>query len=232
MFTEPPGMSDMVNEARLSDRRAALRDDLIAAATRAMSEGGYQALRARDLAREVGCALGAIYGVFPDLDALVIAVKARTLADLDAEIAARFAAWKAKAAPARSDPREGARQALLLLAEAYLAFASEHPGRWRALFEHRALDASVPEAYASQLEGVLGHIERPLATIAPAASPTARRLFARTLFSAVHGVVALGLDEKLGPLPAAQLAWQVRTLVEAAAAGMIDHPEVVSAAPP
>jgi AcrR family transcriptional regulator len=46
-----------------------------------------QALRARDVAQNVGCALGAIYNVFADLDALVLAVKERTLDMLEAEIA-------------------------------------------------------------------------------------------------------------------------------------------------
>src|SRR5580700_10611737 len=81
----------MVNEAKTSDRRTALRRALIAAAERMIDERGHQALRARELAQDVGCALGAIYNVFPDLDALILAVKAQTLDDLEAEIARRFA---------------------------------------------------------------------------------------------------------------------------------------------
>jgi hypothetical protein len=36
----------------------------------------------------------------------------------------------------------------------------------------------------------------------------------------VHGVVALGLDQKLGPLPAESLRGQVRALVHAVTAGI------------
>jgi hypothetical protein len=83
---------------------------------------------------------------------------------------------------------------------------------------------------ATKLEGILSHIERPLETIAPSAAPTARRLFARALLSAVHGVVARGLDENLGLVPAEYLSWQVRALVEAAASGVADHPEIITMA--
>src|ERR1700683_3000969 len=80
----------MVNSGEMSGRRAALREALAASAQRIIGERGYQALRARDVARDVGCALGAIYSVFADLDALILAVKERTLDLLEAEIADRI----------------------------------------------------------------------------------------------------------------------------------------------
>ena len=66
-----------------ADRRQSLRDGLIAAAEQAIAAEGLAGLRARDLARQVGCALGAIYNVFADLDDLIIAANARTLAARD-----------------------------------------------------------------------------------------------------------------------------------------------------
>jgi len=221
----------MVNKGEMSDRRAALQKALVASAERMIGERGYQALRARDLAQEVGCALGAIYNVFPDLDSLVLAVKARTLDALDAAIAERFAATGVRADLEPGGAVKAATQRLQGLAQTYLAFASAHPKLWQALFEHRGLDATVPEAYMEQLEGIFGHIERPLATIAPSASPAKRRLFARALFSAVHGIVTLGLDEKLGALPKDLLAWQVQAVVRAAALGLADHPELAAQTP-
>src|SRR5690242_11941470 len=73
-------------------RREGLREALLAALERTVVAQGWQALRARDLAREVGCAVGAIYNVFPDLDALVFAAKGRTLDLLDRELADTVAA--------------------------------------------------------------------------------------------------------------------------------------------
>ena len=40
---------------------------------------------------------------------------------------------------------------------------------------------------------------------------------ARTLFSAVHGVVSLGLDEKLAPMPEDALRRELRSVAEAMA---------------
>ena len=216
----------MVNPGLTTDRRLALRDALIASATRIVGERGYQALRVRDLAQDVGCALGAIYNVFPDLDALIIAVKARTLDALDAEIDRRSGAFGVRGMA----PRAAAMEQLAGLARTYLAFATAHPRLWQALFEHRAADTNVPQSYVEQLGQILGHIERPLATLAPDASPENRRLFTHALFCAVHGIVALGLDEKLGPLSGDRLSWQVETVVRAAVQGLADHPELIGAA--
>jgi AcrR family transcriptional regulator len=220
MFTKLGSLEIMVNAQEMSDRRAALREALAASAQRIISERGYQALRARDVAQEVGCALGAIYNVFADLDALILAVKERTLDMLEAEIAKRIPPSASPRSGDVSAARDSARHSLQKLAELYLAFASEHRKLWQAVFEHRSPDPIVPDAYMAKLDGVLRNIEHPLEILAPKLRPRERQAWARALFSAVHGVVALGLDQKLGPLSAESLKWQVRTLVQAAAAGI------------
>src|SRR6476660_4392900 len=70
--------------AKTTERRQELRGALIDAAERAIGAGGLEALQARELAEEVGCAVGAIYNVFPNLDALVFEVNARTLRAFEA----------------------------------------------------------------------------------------------------------------------------------------------------
>src|SRR5688572_6284247 len=70
-----------------SERRAQLKDSLLRAAERAIETHGLEGVRARDLAREAGCAVGAIYNVFEDLDSLVLQVNLRTLASLEAFLA-------------------------------------------------------------------------------------------------------------------------------------------------
>ncbi|MGA2044687.1 MAG: TetR/AcrR family transcriptional regulator [Roseiarcus sp.] len=215
----------MVNKLAASGRRVALRDALEASAARIIGERGYQALRAREVAADVGCALGAIYGVFPDLDALILAVKQRTLDALDAEITRRLAAADASAAQSGASRQEQAERSLHSLARLYLAFASENPRLWRTVFEHRVPDSKVPDAYLARLDRVLTYVEHPLATLAPTMPRRERALFARALFSAVHGIVALGLDGKLGALSAQSLQWQVGALVHAAVLGLAAEPE-------
>jgi AcrR family transcriptional regulator len=213
-------MAVTVNKQEMSGRRLALREALVASAQRIISERGYQALRARDVAQDVGCALGAIYGVFADLDALVLAVKERTLDLLEGEITERLGPAETLRQDDPSAPRDAAERRLQRLAELYLAFASQHPRLWRAVFEHRSPDEIVPDTYMAKLESVLGYVERPLEVLAPELSSPKRQLWARALFSAIHGIVALGLDQKLGPLSAESLRWQVQTFVHAAAVGV------------
>src|SRR6516164_10889056 len=73
---------------RQTNRHAVLREQLIDAAERTIASKGLAALRARDLARETGCAVGTIYNVFEHLDELVLCVGSRTLAMLDAALEA------------------------------------------------------------------------------------------------------------------------------------------------
>jgi hypothetical protein len=64
------------------------------------------------------------------------------------------------------------------------------------------------------------HIEDPLAELAPKLANNDRALLARSLFAAVHGMVALGLDEKVATMPKRVLRAQIRVVVEAIARGI------------
>jgi AcrR family transcriptional regulator len=200
-------------------RRVMLREALLAAVEQTVVAEGYQALRARDLAREVGCAVGAIYNVFPDLDALIFAAKGRTLGLLDRELAAAVAA-AGTAVP--DDPAVAQRQ-LLALAHAYLRFAIDHAPLWRMLFEHRAAAGTeVPAWYRDRLSALFAHLDAPLRAIVPELADDKRALLGRALFSAVHGIVALGLEQKIDTDSPAAIAGQVATIVRACVAGLAD----------
>ncbi|MFI5014446.1 MAG: TetR/AcrR family transcriptional regulator [Hyphomicrobiales bacterium] len=197
-------------------RRDRLKESLIAAAERLIEEHGLAGVKARPLAEAAGCALGAIYTVFPDLDALILAVSARTLARLDAHLAPVLE--RAAKAPAGS---ETARRALADLALAYLDFASAHRASWRALFEHRLPQGrAMPEWLLADQARLFGKVERLLEPLVPGLPPYDRALLARSLFSAVHGLVLLGLEEKLAEMPIGLLVGQVTRIVEAIARGL------------
>ena len=53
---------------KVAVRREVLRKSLIDIATQRIARDGLSALRARDLAGDAGCAVGAIYNVFGDLN--------------------------------------------------------------------------------------------------------------------------------------------------------------------
>jgi AcrR family transcriptional regulator len=198
---------------RHTDRHTALREQLIDAAERTIAEKGLAALKARDLAQEVGCAVGTIYNVFEHLDELVLCVGLRTLAKLEAALGA--------VPPSGGHhSTEKATDDLVRLALAYLEFAATHTVRWRALFEHRMSEARpLPEWFVEQQHRLFAQVERPLAALLPELDRDARRILARTVFSAVHGIVALGLEEKLVSLPLPDLGRQLAATVCAIATG-------------
>jgi len=200
----------MANEA--PSTRADLREALIAAATRTIEKEGWQAVKARALAADVGCAVGSIYNVFPDIDALILDVKARMLDVFEAEVQRQLGAFENRGPDAAADR-------FLDLGRVYLDFAARNWKVWLGMFEHRAATSPSMVAYMLRLDVILVNIEAPLDALLPGLQPLARRYLARTLFAAVHGVVSLGLDQKLGDLPLADLHAQVRGLIQAALRG-------------
>lgn len=193
-------------------RRAALREALISAAERVVVADGLGALRARDLAREAGCAVGAIYSVFPDLDTLILQVNLRTLELFEAEIGHGGVQGGVQG--------EDAVEELVRLAVAYLRFAEAHGARWRALFQHRSAAGEVPDWYRGEQARLFSYIEAPLDRLCPGLSPGMRAVRARSLFSCTHGLVSLGLDERLVALPREVLAREVADVVKALGAGL------------
>jgi AcrR family transcriptional regulator len=204
-----------VSESATGQRRARLRDALVMAAERTITQQGLGSLRARALAEEVGCAVGAIYNVVEDLDDLVLLVNARTLAALERELIA---------ADRADEPAEGPNAAiarLVRMALAYLDFAAAQTPRWRTLFEHRMPGGrEVPAWYREQQQRLFAYVEELLLELQSDESRVRRALLARSLFSAVHGLVVLGLEEKLQAIPLPVLREQVRFVVTAIGRGM------------
>jgi len=204
----------MVSETKAAERRRRLRDALIDAAERAIEKDGLRGLKARDLAHEVGCAVGAIYNAVTDLDDLVYAVNARTLAALEDRMTAAGATGKAgKDAAGR----------LVQLALAYLDYAAANTRRWRAVFDHQPMtDRGLPDWYLADQMRLFSYVEAPLKVLQPKADAARRALIARSLVSAVHGIVVLGLEEKLQRIPLPTLREQVTLLSRALAKGLAD----------
>ena len=172
-------------------------------------------MRARDLAEKAGCAVGAIYNAVDDLDQLVLLVNMRTLAALEqrADHGARrktalrtpwtppsrnSSASRSPISPLRRRTRrDGARCSTIAC-----------PGR------------EVPEWYRNEQHRLFRHVEGPLRVLQPHAPPKRRALLARSLFSAVHGLVRLGLEEKLQAIPLTVLREQMTFFVTTIGRGM------------
>lgn len=195
-------------------RRERQRTQLIDAAEKAIAERGLAGLKARELAQDIGCALGAIYNLVADMDELVLRVGSRTLKRLDAALSAA----ESEDAPASAD---AAADRLVAVALAYCAFARDNLQLWRVLFEHRMVEgAVVPDWAVSEQMTLFRHILEPLSVLVPDRDEPERMLMSRTLFSAVHGVVAIGLEEKLIAVPRRDLDRQIEGLVRLVCRGL------------
>ena len=209
----------MVYESKAAERRDKLRDALIDAAEQTIATDGMRALRARDLAAQVGCAVGAIYNAVADLDELIYAVNARTLAALEQTFTAAGDAGTVPSA-------DSAIAQFVRLALAYTDFAAANRPRWHALFGHQPpAGREVPMSYMADQLRLFSYVEKPLQVLMPATTRERRTLLARSLFSAVHGIVVLGLEEKLQLIPLPVLREQVIFLVEAMGRGLTQDAE-------
>jgi AcrR family transcriptional regulator len=198
-------------------RRRNLKESLIDAAEAEIAAHGLAGVRARTLAERIGCAVGAIYNVVADLDELILLVNSRTLAALERELLA--AGRPDQAADRRNG--EAAVEHLCRLALAYLNFATAGRPRWRAVFDHRLpAGKAVPDWYLDDQMRLFGYVEGPVGELVPGLSPARRALIARSLFSAVHGIVTLGLEEKLQALKPGELSEQVTFVVAALGRGL------------
>lgn len=189
-----------------AEYRERLKADTIAIARRILADEGLAALQARRIAKEAGCSVGTIYNLYANLDDLIVVANAGTLEDLG------------KALTTSLEPLENRHFAdrLTELGLAYLAFAIDNEGSWRALFEHHLQPGeSVPQWYRERQQELFAIVERLLAE--KITEPEQRRTAARALFSAVHGIVALSLDQKLGSFDRAAAEAQIRYIVGAAA---------------
>ena len=191
-----------------AERHRDLTGRLIDAAELAIEASGLAAIRARSLAEVAGCSVGAIYGVFPDLDGLVLVVNGRTLDAIEGALGAEGTG-------------AGPGDHLVRLAEAYLGYAAGHRPRWRALFEHRMAEGQeIPAWYGERQEAMFARIEGPLGILRPSLPDASLKRLARSLFSAVHGMVDLGLNAKVAEMPLPVLRDQIGIVVRALAAGL------------
>ena len=199
---------------KTTERRERQREALVLAAEQAIAEKGLGGLKARDLAEAIGCSLGAIYNLVQDMDELVLRVGSRTLARLDAALAEATSGSETALDSEAADT-------LVVIAQTYCAFARENLQLWRTLFEHRMAEGSiVPEWAISEQMTMFRYILAPLRVLQAEASEPDLILLSRTLFSAVHGVVMLGLEEKLVAVPGAALDGQIEALVRVIGNGL------------
>lgn len=192
--------------------RNKLKADTLVVAKRIVENEGLGALQARRIAQEAGCSVGTIYNLYDGLDDLIIRVNAATLEDLGAKLSGLDRTGG-----------HGLEGELTAMALAYLTFALDSQTSWRAVFEHQlAKDKVVPDWYREHQSALFSIVEKRLESVVT--DQRQRRLAARALFAAVHGIVSIALDQKLGDFDYAATEAQVKFIVQSAAKGLTAYP--------
>ena len=199
----------------LSTTRHAAQPRLLARAAAILEQEGLEAVQARRVAAEAECSVGTLYNVFGDIDGLIVAVNAGTLAMLG----------EAVRSSAEATSGQGLEARMHALAMAYMRFALDNRRRWEAVFKHRLPPGRpAPPSYLEDQTRLLAVIEIVLGDVVR--DPARRASAARALFGAVHGIVALALDDRLGGQMMRELEVQLSFIVEIAARGLLSAPRL------
>ncbi|GAA2271373.1 hypothetical protein GCM10010145_54560 [Streptomyces ruber] len=199
--------------ARVRNRRGEggrLREDIVDAAAALLDEtGDERSITLRSVARRVGIAAPSIYPHFPDQPAIMLAVVRREFAALEAHLRA-----------AAREAGDGPRARLYALCRAYLAYAQDHPGRYRTMFGGLWMptlgDSSLTEEELTTLgDGALRLLGDALADCVAAGQSSAAdpQLDAVTLWVCLHGLAHQVAATRVFPGPEKSVADAIITRV-------------------
>lgn len=179
-----------------------LTEMVIVAARDIIATEGIAKLSARAVASRIGYTPGTLYNHFRDLDEIVTAVNARTLAG----VAAAFAE-----AVKSDDPR----QMLHNYADAFIGFIFDNSNLWAALFEFKRADGvPVPAWYRGNIEGLARTIAPWFLKLRPDADPAKAAEAGKLVFASIHSVSALQNSGRLALLLDRDTRSVVHELVE------------------
>ena len=157
-----------------------LRQALVSTALRVIAQDGVEALGLRDLARRLGVSHAAPAHHFPDRPALLVALAGEGFVRLGAALGAVQAL--------------GARERLAAAGRAFLGFALDQPGYFRAMFgPHIARLPRAPEKVARAAEAGYGVIVGAVEGLVGAGDARVAHL-SFAAWSFLHGAASLFLD--------------------------------------
>lgn len=200
-------MNNVQEESLRDQKKFRRRLQILEIARRIISTKGLRSLKVRDVAEAAGCSVGSVYNEFGDFDGVILTVNRETVQALTARLGG---------VPADDPVRQ-----LYGLAETYLEFFAEHANLLRSLFEHRMEDdRPYPDDILQMVMDAFALMHPPLVRLLPDADDVRIALLSRTLFSAVHGIISLGLEERMVAVPPQMLRQQVEQFVDTHLAGL------------
>jgi AcrR family transcriptional regulator len=200
-------MNNVQEESLREQKKLKRRALMLATARVIIATKGLRSLKVRDVAEAADCAIGSVYNEFGDFDGLILTVNRETVQALTVRL---------KAVPDEDPIRQ-----LHGLAALYLEFATAHANLLRSLFEHRMEeDRPFPEDILRMVMQAFELMHAPLARLLPDRDQEQVAILARLMFSAVHGIISLGLEERMIAVPPDQLSQQVAEFVDTHLAGL------------
>ncbi len=164
----------------------ALHAQVMAACDAWLKDNPVHTLSLRALAREVGCAPSTLLKLYGSFNNLLQHVNVETLPRLHEVIEPLTLA-------------AGPEERLRALARAYWQFAQRDAYRWQLLFDYPlAQEGELDQRQTDMIEEMFLRVEATLKEYQPALDDLEARRLGRTLWGSVHGLVLLGLNERLG----------------------------------
>ncbi len=149
-----------------------------------LEQNSYHELSLRKIANMIGYVPSTLVNVFGNYNLLLLHVVAQTLDELSEE---------AKNVVGGSVDHK---TALCQLAYCYHDFAQKHPHRWQLIFEHNMNGEALPEWQSQRIDSMTGMLEHLLRVLAPERSEDEVLKASRVLWSGVHGITLLSVDDK------------------------------------
>lgn len=186
--------TSLKSESKRAIAQQDIKEKLIIGTLEALEQSGVQGVKARDVAKYAGCAVGTIYNLVGDLDDLILLASARTLEE-----------FRIFAISAYEEARKGGandRDLLIALAGAYIDYSAAHPRRWQANFE-LTFDAESDyyRTYVSGQKDLIIIIVSVLMRVADHKSEKELASIARALWASVHGISMLAMSNPSNVLP-------------------------------
>jgi len=186
--------------------RDEMREKLIMATIDRLDASGISGVHARDLASEIGCAVGTIYNLVGGLDNLILLACARTLEEYRIYVANCFSEQKAKGATNL--------QLLEALSVSYVEFSSLNRLRWQAVFEvNYEEDSDFHKIYTIGQRQLLSFIVDVLKDINADVDETELANIGRALWASVHGITMLAVSNPRGALPRDKILTQCNRII-------------------
>lgn len=149
-----------------------------------LEENTHHELSLRKVANMIGYVPSTLVNVFGNYNLLLLHAIAQTLDELSEQ------------ANTVVSKTTNSKDALYELAYCYHDFAQQHPYRWQLIFQHNMNGDQLPEWQAERIDNMTGMLESLLAELAPSRSKQEVLQASRVLWSGVHGITLLSVDDK------------------------------------